>query len=159
MLPHQTLPPLAHVSVRVSGVVPAPVAEVWKIVRGFGTVSDWMAPVGLERISSTLLVSTPFFVAQICLFKDLCECGGLYYHPSEVRMYIFGAYSTLSNVLIAVSKGLPPCWRSSAMYRLGGRALVLGDACLHFDLGRPQDSVWRSWAGWRLPFRAFLRES
>ncbi|EIE20414.1 hypothetical protein COCSUDRAFT_43861 [Coccomyxa subellipsoidea C-169] len=29
--------------------------EVWKIVRGFGTVSDWMAPVGLERISSTLL--------------------------------------------------------------------------------------------------------
>lgn len=57
MLPPQTLPPLAHVNVRVSGVVPTPIAEVWKLVRGFGTVSEWMAPVGLERITSNLLVS------------------------------------------------------------------------------------------------------
>lgn len=56
MLPGQTLPPLAHVSVRVSGVVPSPLAEVWKVVRGFGTVAQWMAPIGLERITSDLLV-------------------------------------------------------------------------------------------------------
>jgi hypothetical protein len=56
MLQQQTLPPLAHVKLRVSGVVPAPAAEVWKIVRAFGTASEWMAPVAMERISSSLLV-------------------------------------------------------------------------------------------------------
>ena len=56
MLPGQSLPPLAHINIRVSGIIPAPAAEVWGIVRAFGSVSDWMAPIGLERITSTLLV-------------------------------------------------------------------------------------------------------
>ena len=73
MLPHATLPPLAHVSVRVSGVVPAPIAEVWKNVRSFGTVSEWMAPVGLERITSALLVSFPAFLAFMHLICTVCH--------------------------------------------------------------------------------------
>ena len=31
--------------------------QVWKTVRSFGTVADWSAPIGMERITSILLVS------------------------------------------------------------------------------------------------------
>ena len=33
--------------------------QVWKTVRSFGTVADWSAPIGMERITSILLVSQP----------------------------------------------------------------------------------------------------
>ena len=32
--------------------------QVWGAVRGFGSIAQWSAPVGLERISAELLVSS-----------------------------------------------------------------------------------------------------
>ena len=47
---------LCHTSVRASAIVPAPLDEVWEIIRNFGGVSDWVAPVGFSSLHSELLV-------------------------------------------------------------------------------------------------------
>ena len=39
-----------------TGVIPGPVEEVWAVVRCFGNVSRWLAPVGDSKILSELLV-------------------------------------------------------------------------------------------------------
>ena len=48
---------LAHVTVTVSGVLPAPVDRVWPLVRDFGNLSKWLSRVGNQRVDSELLVN------------------------------------------------------------------------------------------------------
>ena len=122
MLTQHSLPPLSHVEIRTSGIIPAPIADVspaclmillmvphseaavsmatykalkdlvvrltilhtvvqvWKTVRSFGTVADWSAPVGMERITSMLLVH-PHLYAKPC-------CSSLRYDASRGACYV-----------------------------------------------------------------------
>ena len=50
------LPGLAHVEVKVSGVILAPLSNVWGIVRSFANLSTWLAPFNGSSVRSELLV-------------------------------------------------------------------------------------------------------
>eukprot|EP00884_Botryococcus_braunii_P008204 jgi/Botrbrau1/17385/Bobra.0767s0001.1 len=55
-MPNSLLPgPLAHVSVCVSGVVAAPIEDVWSHVRVFGGVAKWLPTIGAAELKSELL--------------------------------------------------------------------------------------------------------
>lgn len=46
------------IHLQVSGIIDAKVEDVWKVVRVFGAVSNWLHPVeGLTNVKSQLLVS------------------------------------------------------------------------------------------------------
>lgn len=49
-------PGLVHVRVKVSGVISAPLAPVWGIVRSFANLGSWLEPVNGASMRTELLV-------------------------------------------------------------------------------------------------------
>lgn len=76
-----------------------PLAQVWKTVRSFGTVADWSAPIGMERITSILLVHSHWHV------NSSCHC----FDWTLQHMCVYGIQGSLSSRAGSLSLQLDVC--------------------------------------------------